>query len=51
MNPGITYFPVKIFKVETGEIMTKNFEKGHVGHHKGFKRVWIGFFHPKFQTL
>ena len=30
MNPGITYFPVlvvKVFKVEIGEIVTKNFEK------------------------
>ena len=30
MNPGITYFPVlvvEIFKVEIGEIVTKNFEK------------------------
>ena len=30
MNPGITYFPVlvvEMFKVEIGEIVTKNFEK------------------------
>ena len=34
MNPGITYFPVlvvNIFKVETGEIVTKNFEKRSCG--------------------
>ena len=30
MNPGITYFPVlvvEIFKLEIGEIVTKNFGK------------------------
>ena len=42
MNPGITYFPVlvvEIFKVEIGEIVTKNLKKGHVGRDKGLKSV------------
>ena len=42
---------VEIFKVETGEIVTKYFEKGHVGRHKRLKRIWIGFFHPKFPSF
>ena len=54
MTPGITYFPVLVvetFKVEIGEIVTKIFKKGHVGCHKGLKRVWIDFFHPKYPSL
>ena len=54
INPGITYFSalvVKIFKVEIGETVAQNFEKGHVGHHKGRERLWIDFFHPKFPSL
>ena len=56
MNPGITYLPVlvvEIFKVEIGEIVSwlKILKKGHVGRHKGLKRVWIGFSHPKFPFL
>ena len=42
---------VEIFKIKTGEIVTKNFEKGHVGRHKRLQRVWIGFFHPKFPSF
>ena len=53
INPRITYFPVllvEIFKVETGETETKNFEKRSRGLSQR-TRVWIGFFHPKFPSL